>query len=178
MRGERRWGRNDVHPPHVAVADGGLIAPGALGTMADQNTVRLQAYLQCIRNTLDACLCLTNFASQEVERHNKPEVEASEPGSEILLNPILLCRNKNEMILIETSVNSVRISICVKKSDVLEQIIARKFMRFMCMRAENFQVLRREPLEGFDISLLITNFKLESLYKHKVCFLWSNPVVL
>ncbi|KDO47849.1 hypothetical protein CISIN_1g0281362mg, partial [Citrus sinensis] len=37
------------------------------------NTLRL--YLACIRNTLDAALCLQNFPCQEVERHNKPEVE-------------------------------------------------------------------------------------------------------
>ena len=36
----------------------------------------LKAYLDCIRHTLDAALCLKNFPSQTVERHNKPEIEA------------------------------------------------------------------------------------------------------
>ena len=36
----------------------------------------LQGYLKAIRVTLDAALCIRNFASQVVERHNKPEVEA------------------------------------------------------------------------------------------------------
>jgi hypothetical protein len=36
----------------------------------------LQPYLKAVRLTLDAALCLRNFASQVVERHNKPEVEA------------------------------------------------------------------------------------------------------
>lgn len=36
----------------------------------------LQPYLKAIRTTLEAALCLRNFASQVVERHNKPEVEA------------------------------------------------------------------------------------------------------
>ena len=35
----------------------------------------LQPYVNCIRHTLDAALCLRNFPSQVVERHNKPEVE-------------------------------------------------------------------------------------------------------
>jgi hypothetical protein len=35
----------------------------------------LRPYLNCIRHTLDAALCLRNFPSQVVERHNKPEVE-------------------------------------------------------------------------------------------------------
>ena len=36
----------------------------------------LQGYLKAIRVTLDAALCIRNFASQVVERHNKPEIEA------------------------------------------------------------------------------------------------------
>jgi len=34
-----------------------------------------KAYLRCVRSTLDAALCVRNFASQTVERHNKPEIE-------------------------------------------------------------------------------------------------------
>ena len=32
-------------------------------------------YLKTVRATLTAAMCLHNFASQDVERHNKPEVE-------------------------------------------------------------------------------------------------------
>ena len=35
----------------------------------------LAPYLDCIKSTLSAALCIENFASQIVERHNKPEVE-------------------------------------------------------------------------------------------------------
>lgn len=35
----------------------------------------LRPYLNAIRGTLDAALCLRNFPSQTVERHNKPEIE-------------------------------------------------------------------------------------------------------
>lgn len=38
-------------------------------------SLALQPYLDCVRATLTAAMCLQNFASQEVERHNKPEVE-------------------------------------------------------------------------------------------------------
>ena len=34
----------------------------------------LTTYLQAIRDTLTAVLCVQNFASQRIERHNKPEV--------------------------------------------------------------------------------------------------------
>ena len=35
----------------------------------------LKPYLDCIKATLNAALCVENFASQIVERHNKPEIE-------------------------------------------------------------------------------------------------------
>lgn len=36
----------------------------------------LRPYLNAVRATLTAVVCLENFASQVVERHNKPEIEA------------------------------------------------------------------------------------------------------
>ena len=33
------------------------------------------AYLQCLRATLNAAICLSNFGCQEIERNNQPEVE-------------------------------------------------------------------------------------------------------
>lgn len=36
------------------------------------------------------------------------------------------------------------------------------------MRAENFFILRRKAVEGYDISFLITNFHTEQMYKHKL----------
>ena len=35
----------------------------------------LRPYLTCVRSTLEAACCLQNFPCQQVERHNKPEVE-------------------------------------------------------------------------------------------------------
>jgi actin related protein 2/3 complex subunit 4 len=91
-------------------------------------------------------MCLQNFPCQEVERHNKPEVEFK-TSRELLLNPILICRNEAEKCLIEASINSLRISIKVKQADELENILAKKFLRFLSMRAESFQVLRRKPVQ-------------------------------
>ena len=65
----------------------------------------------------------------------------------MLLNPVVISRNEKEKVLIETSINSVRISIAVKQADEIERILCHKFMRFMMMRAENFIVLRRKPVE-------------------------------
>ncbi|KAI3511532.1 hypothetical protein L1887_18687 [Cichorium endivia] len=127
----------------------------------------LRLYLTCIRNTLEAAMCLQNFPCQEVERHNKPEVEMK-TSPELLLNPVVICRNEAEKCLIETSINSLRISLKVKQADELENILTKKFLRFLSMRAEAFQVLRRKPVQGYDISFLITNYHCEEMQKHKL----------
>jgi len=127
----------------------------------------LKPYLDAIRSTLTAAICLQNFSSQEVERHNKPEVE-SRQSPELLLNPVLIARSEEEKVLIEGSVNSVRVSVRIKKSDELDKVLARRFLRFLTQRAENFIILRRKPVEGYDISFLVTNFHTETMFKHKV----------
>lgn len=106
----------------------------------------LRPYLQCVRSSLTAALTLENFASQNVERHNKPEVESGS-SKEALLTPLVISRNENERVLIEASVNSVRLSIRIKQADEIERILANKFTRFLMQRAEAFVILRRKPVK-------------------------------
>ena len=103
--------------------------------------------------------------NQVVERHNKPEVESgcalvyqlcgarlihpsiTPSGSrEVLLNPLTISRNENERVLIEPSVNSIRLSIKIKQADEIERILCHQFTRFMMQRAESFIVLRRKAI--------------------------------
>eukprot|EP00750_Incisomonas_marina_P025823 INCI5705.1.p2 GENE.INCI5705.1~~INCI5705.1.p2 ORF type:complete len:173 (-),score=36.72 INCI5705.1:991-1509(-) len=126
-----------------------------------------QPYLDAIRSTLDAALCLQNFPSQQVERHNKPEI-FFRGDKELLLNPIKICRNDRERCLIEPSINSLRFSVKIKQMDELDMVLTGKFTRFLMMRAENFVVLQRKPAKDYDISFLITNEHLDSMWKHKV----------
>ena len=127
----------------------------------------LRPYLTCVESTLKAACCLQSFACQQVERHNKPEVEYK-TNSELLLRDVVICRNENEKTLIETSVNSVRISVKLKQADELEEILGKMFLRFFTQRAEAFRVLRRKPVEGYDISFLVTNTHMETLDKEKL----------
>jgi hypothetical protein len=41
-------------------------------------------------------------------------------SKELVLQPITICRSEKEKCLIESSVNSIRISICIKQADELE----------------------------------------------------------
>jgi hypothetical protein len=74
---------------------------------------------------LTASLSIENFASQVVERHNVPEVEARKT-IEALLTPLVISRNASERVLVEPSINSVRISIKIKQADEIETILAHK----------------------------------------------------
>ncbi|CAH8829408.1 unnamed protein product [Trichobilharzia szidati] len=127
----------------------------------------LKPYLNAVRHTLNAALCVQNFSSQVVERHNKPEVEVK-TSKELLLNPVVISRNEKERVLIEGSINSVRVSISIKQSDEIEKLLCRKFTRFLMTRAEDFVILRRKPVPGYDISFLITNFHTEQMSKTKL----------
>merc|ERR1711990_467082 len=138
-----------------------------MGGFESEMANTLKTYLDAVRATLTASMCLENFASQLVERHNKPEVEARS-CAELLLNPLVVSRNEKERVMIEASINSIRISLGIKQADEVEAILCKKFMRFLMQRAENFVILRRKAVEGYDISFLITNFHTEDMFKHKL----------
>lgn len=127
----------------------------------------LKPYLDAVQHTLTAALCLKNFPSQTVERHNKPEAEVHH-SKELLLNPVVVARTEMERCLIEPSINSVRISIKVKQVDEIEEILCHKFTNFLMQRSEQFAIMRRKACEGYDISFLVTHVHLEKMYKHKL----------
>jgi len=66
---------------------------------------------------------------------------------EVLLTPLTVARNENERVLIEPSINSVRVSIKIKQADEIENILVHKFTRFLTQRAESFFILRRKPIK-------------------------------
>ena len=89
-------------------------------------------------------------------------------SKELLLNPVVVARTEAERCLIESSINSVRVSIKIKQQDEIEVILCHKFTAFLMQRAEQFVIMRRKPVEGYDISFLITSVNLEKMWKHKL----------
>jgi actin related protein 2/3 complex subunit 4 len=130
-------------------------------------TSALKPYLDAVKTTITAAACIRNFPSQTVERHNKPEVEVR-GSKELILNPLIISRTENESCLIEPSINSIRVSIRIKQADEIEEILCHKFTRFLMQRAEQFLIMRRKAVEGYDISFLITHTHLEKMWKHKL----------
>ena len=68
-------------------------------------------------------------------------------NKELLLNSVIVSRTENEKCLIESSINSVRVSIKIKQQDEIEQILCHKFTRFLMQRAEQFVIMRRKAVE-------------------------------
>lgn len=68
-------------------------------------------------------------------------------NADALFESITIKRTKFERTLIERSNNSTRISVLIKQVDGMEEVMCHKFMRFLMQRAEDFQIMRRVPIE-------------------------------
>jgi len=154
---------------------------------------KLTPYLKAVKSTLTAAICLRNFPSQVVERHNKPAVE-TQWARELLLAPVVIAKNEKEAVKIEGSINALRISIRIKQMDNMEGILVERFSSFLEMRADDFVILRRKACEkrpskkdavkkakisiekkspdedddGYDISFLITHYHTETMWRDKL----------
>merc|ERR1719223_273884 len=118
-------------------------------------TQTMTNYLRDIRMHLEPVLNLRYFPSQVVERQVHPEIEFQDNAA-LLAEPIIIAKSDQECCLIESSINSVRISIKIKKNMEIEQLLTRMLERFMGLRADRFEIFRKKPAhEGYDFSFLI-----------------------
>ena len=124
-------------------------------------------YLTIIRDTLEQALCLRNFPSQLYEKINRPQVEVKE-NLELTSKPVIISRNESEKVEIETSINSVRVNVAVKKYQEIDKLVVGIYSNYLMNRANQLNVLRKVAKEGFDISFLITNFTLENYKKEDI----------
>ena len=128
----------------------------------------LNAYLTAVRDTLDSSLNLIAYPSIEVEKQIKPYAETKE-NDELLLNPIVITKSEEEKCLIEPTVNSVRISFSLKKSLEVEKLLAHLFERFLSLRANKLEIIRRKPInKDYDFSFLVTEFHLRTMHKYQI----------
>ena len=116
----------------------------------------LRPYTNNIKAELNKAFCIQSFPCQNVERHNKPEVETRD-NPELLLPPVSISRSEKEGCLIEPAINSVRVSLRIGQLDMLEEELVKMYLRFLMQRAEMLEVLRRVPVEGYDVSFLMTD---------------------
>ena len=80
------------------------------------------------------------------------------------------CGSGSEVVLIESSKNSFRLSVKLKHSDELDAILTKQLSRFMHQRAEQFSIVRKKAInDEFDLSFLVTK-------KHKKQFVNSRLV--
>ena len=127
-----------------------------------------QNYLKQIRDNLDAVLNLRYQPSQLVERQVHPEVEFQD-NARLLLSPILIAKGENETVLIEASINSVRVSVQIKKGLEVEILLTKMLERFMSLRADKFEILRKKPAhDNYDFSFVITDDHLQRYRKEEL----------
>ena len=124
-------------------------------------------FLCIIRDTLDFALNLRNFPSLLYEKINRPQVEVKE-NLEVVLKPILICKNEEEKIEIEPSINSVLISIVIKKHADLEELLMGIYSNYLMNRADKMEIFRKKPKDGYDVSFLVTNYHLENYKKEDI----------
>jgi len=129
--------------------------------------VAKKPYYDSIRSMLHAALCLSNFPSMKVECHNKPEIEMPS-AKEVIMTPYILSRSEGEKVMIEPSINSIRLSVRVQQPDSLTSVLVDRYARFLMLRAEQFKILRRKPMDGYDVSFLITNTHMETFLREQL----------
>ena len=115
-------------------------------------------YLSIIKDTLEQALCLKNFPSQLYEKINRPQVEVKE-SAELISKPVIISRNESEKVEIETSINSVRVNLAIKKYQEIDKLIVHLYAQYLMNRANQLNILRKVAKPGYDVYFLITNFK-------------------
>ena len=126
-----------------------------------------KSYFSIIRETLNEALCLQNFPSQKYEKINRPQVEVNE-SPELINEPIIITRSDEEKVEIQSSINSVNVNVVLKKHADIEKLIIGIYGKYLMNRANQLELLRKVPKEGYDLSFLITNYHLENYRKEDV----------
>ena len=71
--------------------------------------------------------------------------------------------------MVEASINSVRVSIAIKKNQEIEVLLTHMLERFLSLRADKFQIMRKKPaFEEYDFSFLITDEHLVKFKKEEI----------
>lgn len=71
--------------------------------------------------------------------------------------------------MLEASINSVRVSISIKKNQEIEFLLTHMLERFLATRADKFGIMRKKPAhDNYDFSFLITDEHLEKYKKEEV----------
>ena len=130
-------------------------------------TQTMNNYLADIKLHLEAVLNLRFFPSQVVERQVHPEIEFQDNPS-LINEPVLISRGDQYATLIESSINSVRVSIKIKKGYGIEHLLTRMLERFMALRADKFEIFRKKPIEEYDFSFVIAESHLQVYRKEEL----------
>ena len=123
-----------------------------------------RAYYDAVRDALESAFALESAPSRKMDGLDRPEVEYGDAPA-LLMPPVEITRGEASegACLIERAVNSARVSVRVRQVDELEEILTRAFCKSLGRRADAFEILRRVPCEGYDVSFLVLLSHVESM---------------
>lgn len=130
----------------------------------------LAPYLNEVRAELEGCLPrLATKKNHQIDDDITPSHLPFRPHVELPHKYPVVCqdiiRNDKEKCLLESSLNSIRISFSLRQghstADPIEKAICSKYIRFFQQRAEQYGILRRKAVPGYTISFLITSSHLQ-----------------
>lgn len=170
MLSRMRKKKNDLITtlPSPPSSSSSLSTSSSSGTSSTNNRIQ---YLEEVQEALSHAL--SGLQPNPVQETDdvipplRPDVEAGAPGVE---ETIIEAKQRvpafrkamtlPERCLIESSDNSIRVSFLFKQqimaqSDPVEASILFQWMRFLQQQAEDYQILRRKPVDGYSISFLI-----------------------
>ena len=81
------------------------------------------------------------------------------------------CPTRHDLTLrceFQTSVNSARVSFKLRAQDALEALLQKQSLRFLMLRADDMQIIRRVPLPGYDVTFLVTDRHLRRFFADKL----------
>jgi len=111
-------------------------------------------YYDAVRARLSEAFVLTSAPSRKMDGRDRAEVEYGD-DARAMGDRMEIARSSDERCLIERARNSVRVSLKIKASDDLERMLTTTFGKFLGRRADAFEILRRVPCEGYDVSFLV-----------------------
>ena len=96
---------------------------------------------------------------------HRPEVEVGTSEKIIFEH-----KRGTESCLVESSSNSIRVSIRMKHEDAdpIQYIIGKKFIDFLTRRVEDYVIMRKISIDGYSISFLITNTHIQKSSKENI----------
>ncbi|OII76618.1 actin-related protein 2 3 complex subunit 4 [Cryptosporidium andersoni] len=124
----------------------------------------LMPYLRRIFKALNKELCLYYSPLYFPSAFSIPSIEDNPGNYNSLTKSLYIYRHSKEYCLIESCLDSVRISLKFYLMCKFEQCLFQQAIKFMTKNSDYFKIIRKKEILGFDVSFLISYNMFENLH--------------